>query len=274
MLAGTAPGTLDAADGVVARLPTAGTLGYGPPGVFPGFQGFGLGYHLGYGYGGAALGTGAEGGYPFYGGPGYPCLEPRLQRLHRITPFPYFGGPGYPTPDHPNFFGVVGPLQADKPVITIGDDRYDVGFGMFTGAIPYPESVMAPFTTSAAAGGSASGVITLTPSPSPPPTNPVPVAGATTGSDAAAQLLGVDVVPVVDPGGVRGTKITRIDPNSAAEKAGLHTGDVIHSVNGYVTADAATLGWVIVNAGVDKVQTMTVRSASDGKEHPIRVQLP
>jgi hypothetical protein len=272
MLAGATTGAVAVADGVVARLPTAGTLGYGPPGVFPGFQGFGLGYHLGYGYGGTALGTGAEGGYPFYGGPGYPCLEPRLRRLHYITPFPYFGGPGYPTPDHPNFFGAVGPLQADKPVITIGDDRYDVGFGMFTGAIPYPESVMAPFTTSAAAGGSASGVIT--PAPSPPPTNPVPVPGATTGSGAAAQLLGVDVVPVVDAGGVRGTQITRIDPNSAADKAGLHTGDVIHSVNGYVTVDAATLGWVIVNAGADKLLMMTVRSASDGQERPIRVQLP
>ena len=54
------------------KVSAAGTLGYGPPGVYPGFQGFGLGFHRGYGYGGDALGVGAEGGYPFYGGPGYP----------------------------------------------------------------------------------------------------------------------------------------------------------------------------------------------------------
>src|SRR5262249_25944161 len=47
--------------------PAYGTLGYGKPGLYPGFQGFGLGYHPGYGYGGAALGVGADGGYPFYG---------------------------------------------------------------------------------------------------------------------------------------------------------------------------------------------------------------
>src|SRR4051794_35470367 len=32
--------------------PGFGTLGYGGPGLYPGFQGFGLGYHPGYGYGG------------------------------------------------------------------------------------------------------------------------------------------------------------------------------------------------------------------------------
>ena len=65
-----------------------GTLGYGAPGLYPGFHGFGLGYHLGYGYGGDALGVGADGGYPLYGGPGYPHCEPRLRRIGGITPFP------------------------------------------------------------------------------------------------------------------------------------------------------------------------------------------
>ena len=70
-----------------------GTLGYGPPGLHPGYQGFGLSFHRGYGYGGYALGVGAEGGYPFYGGPGYPHTWPRLNRFCGITPFPYYGGP-------------------------------------------------------------------------------------------------------------------------------------------------------------------------------------
>ena len=118
------------------------------PGLYPGFQGFGLGYHLGYGYGGDALGVGADGGYPFYGGPGYPHSEPRLRRIGGITPFPYYGGPGYPSPGHPNYFGGVGPLVADQPVVTIGSDRGDpddaTGYGPFTGALPYPEHVLRP----------------------------------------------------------------------------------------------------------------------------------
>src|SRR5262245_53512917 len=56
-----------------------------------GFYGFGLGYHLGYGYGGSALGVNPDGGYLFYGGPGYPHCWPTLRRCGPITPFPYFG---------------------------------------------------------------------------------------------------------------------------------------------------------------------------------------
>lgn len=161
---------------VVKRIRGGGTLGYGPPGVHPGFQGFGLGYHRGYGYGGDALGVGAEGGYPFYGGPGYPHPSPRLRRIGGINPFPHYAGPGYPTPDHPNYYGVVGPLVADEPVITIipepGEADYSRGFGSFTGAVPLPEKYFAPYTSEAAAMGSASGVSTSRPAATPPNTMP------------------------------------------------------------------------------------------------------
>jgi len=158
--------------------PGQGTLGYGPPGIFPGFQGFGLGYHLGYGYGGDGLGVGADGGYPYYGGPGYPHPGPSLRRCGGITHFPFYGGPGYPTPGCPNYFGGVGPLVADQPVITIASDPgeagYGSGFGPFTGALPYPESAFAPFTAEAAATGSTPSTNPSTPSSSTPnPTPPV-----------------------------------------------------------------------------------------------------
>ena len=71
---------------------SSGMLGSRPPGVKPGTRGFGLGYHPGYGYGGAAPGVGAEGGYPSYGGPGYPHPAPCLRRLGPETPFTYQGG--------------------------------------------------------------------------------------------------------------------------------------------------------------------------------------
>lgn len=154
--------------------PGVGTLGYGPPGLSPGFQGFGLGYHLGYGYGGQALGPGAFGGYPYYSGPGYPHPWPRLHRFGHLNPFPYDGGPGSPTPDCPHYFGGVGPLVADRPVIAIergpGEAPSNSGFGPFTGTLPYSESDIAPFTTRAASGGSASGVSTAVPATSAPPT--------------------------------------------------------------------------------------------------------
>jgi hypothetical protein len=269
--------------------PGSGTLGYGPPGLYPGFQGFGLGYHLGYGYGGDALGVGVDGGYPFYGGPGYPHCEPPLRRLGRIAPFPYYGGPGYPTPDHPNFFGGTGPLVPDKPVITIGSDRGDLGYasgyGPFMGTLPYPESFLAPFTSRAAAAGSSSGVSTPNPSPIAPDTAPAggpgrpsatppPASGAITPLPPQGRSLGIDAEPAVDAGGVRGVRVSKVDPGTAAEKAGLQAGDVIHSLNGYRTDQPGNLAWIIAHAAPDRVLKMSVRTASDGKERAITVQLP
>jgi hypothetical protein len=138
--------------GVVHHAPGAGTLGYG--------------------YGGQGLGPGAFGGYPFYGGPGYPHPWPRLRRIGGINPFPHYAGPGGPTPAHPNYYGGVGaPLAADVPVVTIlpepGEADYASGFGSFTGAVPYPESYFAPFTAAAATVGTSG-------SPNmPPPVAPV-----------------------------------------------------------------------------------------------------
>jgi hypothetical protein len=139
------------------RAKGLGTLGYGPPGLHPGFQGFGLGYHLGYGYGGDALGVGVDGGYPFYGGPGYPRCDPRLRRIGGINPFPHFAGPGYPTPEHPNFYGGAGgPLVPDQTAITIEADPHAPmaggDYGGYTGIVPDPEARFAPFTARAAAG--------------------------------------------------------------------------------------------------------------------------
>ncbi len=256
--------------------PGVGTLGYGPPGLFPGFQGFGLGYHLGYGYGGDALGVGACGGYPYYGGPGYPHPWPRLRRIGGITPFPYYGGPGFPTPAHPNYFGGVGPLVADQPVITIGGEPgeggYASGYGAFTGVLPYPETSFAPFTATAAAGGTASGVSSAAPSPTSGATPPIP--GGTPGSLSAPRALGIDVQPVIDVEGARGMKITMVYPGTAAEKAGLHAGDVILSANGYLTDQPGHLAWILAHTASGRALVMNVRFVSDGKVRTIAIPSP
>ena len=165
-----------------------GTLGYGPPGLQPGAQGFSLGYHPGYGYGRGALGVGAEGGYPFYGGPGYPHPWPCLRRIGGIVPFPYYGGPGYPIPGHPNYFGEFGPLSPDQPVVTVATDPggpvYATDYGPFTGSAPNAEALFAPFVARAAAGVSSmrvrppSPTAPPTPAPPPPPRPPLPLRAA------------------------------------------------------------------------------------------------
>jgi hypothetical protein len=247
--------------------PGVGTLGYGPPGLHPGFQGFGLGYHLGYGYGGSALGVGAEGGYPFYGGPGYPHPWPRLQRCGPIAPFCYFGGPGYPTPEHPNYFGGIGPLTPDQPVVTFENNPntppYAGGYGQFDGTLPYPETTFAPYTTIAGEGGSASGVSTASPSTAPP----IP-------STDAGRALGFDAETFDYRGRAPGLKVNVVVPGGLSEKAGLHLGDVIQSINGYLTQRPSDLSWIIEKAASGKILKMTVRTTSDGKEHEITIRLP
>jgi hypothetical protein len=128
----------------------SGTLGWAEYGPYPGLYGFSLRWHPGYGYGRYALGVGADGGYPFYGGPGYPHEPPHLRRFGPTEPYAYCGGPGYPNSGWSNFFQDVGGLVVDKPVVSIGDpgDFGYVGengernpgadFGQFTGACLLP----------------------------------------------------------------------------------------------------------------------------------------
>jgi membrane-associated protease RseP (regulator of RpoE activity) len=228
------------------------------------FQGFGLGYHLGYGYGGSALGVGPDGGNPYYAGPGYPQCWPVLNRGCGITPFPYNGGPGFPTPEFPYFYGGAGPLSPTRQVVTIGGAAgYGTGYGLFTGTLPYTEAQLAPFTTAAGTRGSYSAP------GAPAPTPPAAVPNAPQG-----RTLGIDVEPIVDATGVRGLKVSRVHPGSAAEKAGLHAGDVLYSLNGYLTTQRSDVAWVLANAVSDNILRMKVIAASDGTEHTISVRLP
>jgi membrane-associated protease RseP (regulator of RpoE activity) len=278
---GPAPSRTHKWDGLFHKRKAAsqGTLGYGPPGVFPGFQGFGLGYHPGYGYGGQALGVGAEGGYPLYGGPGYPHPAPVLQRIGGIAPFCYYGGPGGPTPGHPNFFDGVGPLVPDQPVVTIPPDSPFAGdYGPFTGSLPYPESTFAPFTTRAGGDSSSGSSPSEAPSRPQPPTPSTSPTTATTeaipGSPDARSLLGIDTDAVVDAGSARGLKVTWVQPSSAGERAGLKVGDVIRSANGYLTEQPGHLTWVLLKAAADGVITLDVLAAQGGEVHVITVRRP
>jgi hypothetical protein len=251
-----------------------GTLGYGPPGLHEGFQGFGLGYHLGYGYGGTelglghgpyALGVGAEGGYPNYGGPGYPHPAPVLSRKLAIVPFCHFAGPGFPTPENPNFFGgPAGQLVPDTPVVTFEADpalpTQEAGYGQFDGTLPYPESAFAPYATMIGEYGTASETSGGSP--------------ASTGTPPASGALGMVFEPFTETGRTPGLKITSVVPRGLAARVGVSAGDVMVSINGYVTQKLTDPEWIILNASPDKVLKMTVRSVSDAKEREVTIQLP
>jgi hypothetical protein len=143
--------------------------GYGSDGPHPGFLGFGLSYHLGYGYGGNGVGVGGRGGYPFYGGRGYPHGEPVLNRCKKISRLSYYGGSGNPHHGCSNYFEVVGPLVVNRDVIKVGEDNdlsHVSDFGPFTGVLPYPESLFAPYMREDAGSGSSPGATSSDSSPS------------------------------------------------------------------------------------------------------------
>ncbi len=244
----------------------SGTLGWAPFGYYPGFQGFSLRFHPGYGYGEGALGVGALGGYPFYGGPGYIHPAPPLRRFGSIIPFAYYAGPGYPF----NFEPVPAQLVVTPPVVTqtAGGDPahaagspvypYDVGFGPFTGALPYPESFFAPYTAAAAAVGSTARFGAPNPSPS--------------ANAYRVRALGIDEEPVVDPAGVREMKVSKVNPGSPAERAGLKPGDVIRSVNGYRIEQPGNLVWIILNAAPNRVLKIKARAQPMAKSSQSRLR--
>jgi PDZ domain len=88
------------------------------------------------------------------------------------------------------------------------------------------------------------------------------------------RLLGIDEEPVVIAGGVKAMKVGKVYPGSAAEKAGLQSGDVIRSVNGYLTEQRGNLAWVIANAMPKNELKLDVQTAKDGQTHVITAALP
>ena len=242
---------------------TKGELGYGPPGLHPGFYGFGLSFHPGYGYGGNALGVGAYGGYPHYGGPGY--------SIHY----------GYPHFTDPYYQG-IGQLYYDQPVIfTELEGAGD--FGPYTGASDYAFTHPSYAAEAAATGsfvpGTASFPDTSASNPTPeatftPPESAAPGRGATNQPLGQRRFLGMTLEPGMAAGGQRGLRVASILPGSTAMNAGLQVGDVILSINSRATQQVQHLDAITADAAPGTVLGMSVIKASDGKEHPLTIRMP
>ncbi len=88
------------------------------------------------------------------------------------------------------------------------------------------------------------------------------------------RYLGIDEEPVVDASGRKGMKVAKVYPETAAERAGLRPGDVIHSINGFFTQRRGNLAWIIANAAYNNVLNIQVHTVHDGLEHTLTAQLP
>ena len=93
----------------------------------------------------------------------------------------------------------------------------------------------------------------------PPYSAPI---ASTANMAARGSDLGIDEEPVVDAAGARGMKVAKVHPGTAAAKAGLEAGDVLHSINGYLTQQQGNLAWIIANAAPGHRLEIRLRSAA------------
>jgi hypothetical protein len=202
----------------------------GGDGYGSGYGGYyGGGYGYGLGYGGYAWGSQSYGSNVAYGG--YPGYG-------YVSEYPYTGY-GYSSPYA--YSGYSYPYNGYGYGYTY--PGYVASYPTSNGTFSYTAGYAAPAVETSVAAG--------TPSMNPEPS------------------LGVDTKEVVEPNGHRAMQVSKVYANTAAEQAGLQTGDVIRSANGYMTQVPGNLAWIIDNAAPDKVLKMTVLAAKDGREHMV-----
>ncbi len=236
--------TMGIASGTSAFAHGGGGGGHGGGG-FGGYGGYGRGFgYGGLGYGGYGLGYGY--GYPYYGYGGYG-----------------YGGLGYGGLGYGGYgYGGLGYGGLGYGGLGYGGYGYGYPYNGYGYSYPYyGYGYGYPYASSYPTMGSTFGYTSAYVAPG---------GGQTIGSDNGAGqglVLGIDERQVVDPSGRKGMQITRVYPGTPAEKAGLHEGDVIHSVNSYLTEVPGNLAWIITNAARDNVLKMVVRTAKDGREY-------
>ena len=244
----------------------------------------------GYGYGGDALGVGADGGYPFYGGPGYPHPWPRLRRFGGITPFPYYGGPGCPTPDlsqllrgrrparrrpaghrdrapnpaRPTTPAATAPSPGSSPIPSRSSPRSRpaAGTGASTSGVssglPLPPSIH-PAAAAGRPAAPAPPAASTSPLPRRPRRGPLPRDRRRAGRrrERRARAEGLQGL-CRERGGKGRPPCRRRDP---LDQRLPHT-------------EGGNLAWIIANAAPDRVLKMSVQAASDGELRTITARLP
>jgi hypothetical protein len=218
-----------------------GMGGFGYGGFMPGYYGPGLGYGLGYSGFGLGNGLGGYGfGYGLGNGLGYGTYSayPGSVFSFRYSGYPYGSGSLYTRyyPYSP-YYPSSGSLTFSSPYAAPSVDT--AGKALYTYSSAYGPSP----TTNAAT----------------KPTYPLP-------------SLGIDETAVLD-GEIHGIRVSRVDDDSPAARAGLQVGDVIHSANGYLTHEPGNLAWVIHHHATNKNLNLEVRRADSSKESKVIVNL-
>jgi membrane-associated protease RseP (regulator of RpoE activity) len=195
-----------------------------------------------------------------YGAPGYGAAGFGTQGFG----IPNYGTPGYGTPGYGNVASYANNVGGSNNPVTS-----NTGYPNTVGGSSYPATSNTGYPNTV--GGS-----------SYPATSNAysrayvaPATGSATMAQPAVpkQRLGIYEEPVVDSNNQSGIKVTNVEPNTAAERAGLQVGDVIHSVNGYLTQHTGNLAWIIANKAPNNILTMNVRAARDGQDHTVTAQL-
>jgi PDZ domain len=216
-----------------------------------GFGGFGRGgFNRGFGYGG----YGGFGFFPwFYGGYGYPGYGYGLgYGGYGLGYGGYglgYGGYGYGYPYYGYGYGGYGYPYYGYGYGGYGYPNYGYGYGGF----PYYGSGYSYPVSGYSAAYVAPGSSAVTP--------------------VQGRYLGIDEEQVVDSKGQKGIKVAAVYPSMPAEQAGLKPGDVIHSINGYLTEQRGNLAWIIANAAPNNVLQMNVRTVADGRDHTVTARL-
>jgi hypothetical protein len=220
-----------------------------------GFGGFRGGFGGGFGRFGGGFGRFGYPGFGFGGfGWGYPWA------LGYGYGYPYGLGYGYGL----GGYGLGGYGYGD-PYYGYGMGYPYSGFGGYGGGFGYPSygygvASMAPPVANAATGPgfgySAAYVAPGSTAPSRPLVN-------------GRRILGIDEEPVVLSDGRKAMKITNVYTGTGASIAGLQVGDVLISVNGYLTEQRGNLAWIIANATPGDELKLIVRTAKDGKDHTV-----
>jgi membrane-associated protease RseP (regulator of RpoE activity) len=214
--------------------------GHGGGGHWGGSSHFG-----GYPYRGFGSGLG-YGAYLDFGGMGYPGYPGPINSMAPATvwtPWSWMTSSGYPGPTDGFGYGTA----------------YGFPLGVFGYGSPYPDPDWP------------SGVIRRAPRHRGLRT--VRVAPAVDPATNRRRYLGIEERPVLDPDGP-GMEVVRVAPGTAAERAGLQVGDVIHSINGHPTQRPGDLYRIIHQAAPEGILNMSVRTASDGDAHRIIARLP
>jgi hypothetical protein len=217
----------------------------GGMGGFGGFnRGFGFNRGLGFGglggFGGFGFFPGFWGGgfgYPFWGGYGLGWGYPYYGGYGLGWGgygYPYYGGYGY---GYDPYYGYGGGYGYGYPYY---------GYASNAGGVPvtYTSAYVAP-------GASAANIVL-----------------------PQGRYLGIDEEPVVDTSGRKGMKISNVYPGTPAQRAGLRVGDVIYSINGYLTEQRGNLAWIIANAAPNNQLNLTVKRSTDGQERAVTAVMP